>query len=336
MTRQIISTGTSANDGTGDTLRSAGTKINSNFSELYTILGGDTLGQVGFEDSSVVFEGNTPDGFETRLRVVEPTADNVALLPNVSGTIVIDTATQTLTNKTLTQPNLDSAQLSRFELKDIDSSHNYNFVPGALSSNITVTLPNATVDDQLTFNNASQTILNKTLYKPRIQQLINDSNGEPLLEFAATGTISHVKVTNADNPVISTISTKTDASLNIEAKGTGSVIIKKGAVGATANITAGGANSGSPLDADTSVTLIRSTKNTTLHLRIPDGTVEGEMKMVTNGTTGSGDVVIQFSSGAAFAQGTTLTLANNGVAHFVWNGTKWYLINYFDTYMTIA
>ena len=198
-----------------------------------------------------MFEGNNADDHETRLRAVEPTADNIVLIPDASGTVVIDTATQTLTNKSLTQPNLDSAQLSRFELKDIDSSHNYNFVPGALSSNITVTLPNATVDDQLTFNNATQTILNKTLYKPRIQQLINDSNGEPLLEFAATGTASHVKVTNADNPVISTISTNTNANLNIEPKGTGSVIIKKGAVGATANISAGGGSSGSPLDADT-------------------------------------------------------------------------------------
>lgn len=336
MTRQIISTGTFANDRTGDTLRSAGTKINSNFSELYTLLGGDTLGKVSFEDSSLVFEGNTPDAFETRVRAVEPTSDNIALLPNVSGNIVIDSATQTLTNKTLIQPNLDSAQLSRFELKDIDSSHNYNFVPGALSSNITVTLPNATVDDQLTFNNATQTISNKTLYKPRIQQLINDSNGEPLLEFAATGTVSHVKVTNADNPVISTISTMGDANLNIESKGTGSVVIKKSAVGATADISSGGATAGSPLTADTSVTLIRNTKATDLHLRINDGTTAGEMKMVTNGTTGSGDVIIQFSSGTAFAQGSTLTLEPNGVAQFVWNGTKWFLINYFDTYMTIA
>jgi len=35
MTQQIIATGSAANDGTGDTLRSAGTKINANFSELY-------------------------------------------------------------------------------------------------------------------------------------------------------------------------------------------------------------------------------------------------------------------------------------------------------------
>lgn len=35
MAKQTISLGTSANDGTGDNLRSAGTKINANFTELY-------------------------------------------------------------------------------------------------------------------------------------------------------------------------------------------------------------------------------------------------------------------------------------------------------------
>lgn len=35
MTQQSISLGTSANDGTGDTLRDAGQKINENFTELY-------------------------------------------------------------------------------------------------------------------------------------------------------------------------------------------------------------------------------------------------------------------------------------------------------------
>lgn len=39
MTQQTIATGSSANDGTGDTLRNAGTKINANFTELYGYLG---------------------------------------------------------------------------------------------------------------------------------------------------------------------------------------------------------------------------------------------------------------------------------------------------------
>ena len=33
-TRQSISVGTNANDGTGDTLRSAGQKINANFGQI--------------------------------------------------------------------------------------------------------------------------------------------------------------------------------------------------------------------------------------------------------------------------------------------------------------
>jgi hypothetical protein len=37
MTMQTIGIGTAANDGTGDTLRSAGTKINENFAELYAV-----------------------------------------------------------------------------------------------------------------------------------------------------------------------------------------------------------------------------------------------------------------------------------------------------------
>jgi len=44
MALQSLGLGTLANDGTGDTLRSGGTKINANFTEIYTTLGdGSTL-----------------------------------------------------------------------------------------------------------------------------------------------------------------------------------------------------------------------------------------------------------------------------------------------------
>ena len=68
MAYQALGLGSSANDGTGDDLRTGGDKINDNFVEIYTKLGnGSTL-----------------------------TSDTVALL----------TATQTLTNKTLTSPTI--------------------------------------------------------------------------------------------------------------------------------------------------------------------------------------------------------------------------------------
>jgi hypothetical protein len=51
--------------------------------------------------TSIVFEGATADDFETTLTVVDPTADRTITLPNVSGTVTINDATQTLTNKTM-------------------------------------------------------------------------------------------------------------------------------------------------------------------------------------------------------------------------------------------
>lgn len=39
MTKQVINTGQSANDKSGDPLRVAFTKINENFTELYSIIG---------------------------------------------------------------------------------------------------------------------------------------------------------------------------------------------------------------------------------------------------------------------------------------------------------
>jgi len=52
-------------------------------------------------DASIVFEGATPDAFETTLTVVDPTQDNTITLPNTTGTVVIANAVQTLTNKTM-------------------------------------------------------------------------------------------------------------------------------------------------------------------------------------------------------------------------------------------
>ena len=43
MAKQTLNIGTLANDGTGDTLRDGGDKIQDNFNELYTALGGDTV-----------------------------------------------------------------------------------------------------------------------------------------------------------------------------------------------------------------------------------------------------------------------------------------------------
>jgi len=54
------------------------------------------IGNIG-----ITFEGNTADAHETTLEVVEPTQDNTIYLPNTSGTVILNSATQTISNKTL-------------------------------------------------------------------------------------------------------------------------------------------------------------------------------------------------------------------------------------------
>jgi len=52
----------------------------------------------------IQFEGATDDGNETILTVADPTADRTITLPDATGTVILNSATQTLTNKTLTSP----------------------------------------------------------------------------------------------------------------------------------------------------------------------------------------------------------------------------------------
>ena len=104
MTRQNISTGTTANDGTGDTLRSAGQKINENFVEIYRKLGGDSdvlSTGITFTNNNIVFEGTTADAFETVITVTNPTKDNTINFPDSSGEVVTTTAEQDLFKKHL-------------------------------------------------------------------------------------------------------------------------------------------------------------------------------------------------------------------------------------------
>lgn len=113
MARQNISTGSAANDGTGDTLRSASNKINQNFAELYAFLGGgdsaSLSSNITIEDTAIAYEGTT---YTTRLTAANPSGNVTAEIPATSGTVVIDVATQTLTNKTLTSPSITTPKIN--------------------------------------------------------------------------------------------------------------------------------------------------------------------------------------------------------------------------------
>ena len=61
-----------------------------------------------FPGGSMIFEGATADAFETTLAFTDPTADRTFTFPDVTSSVLVREATQTLTNKTLTTPTITS------------------------------------------------------------------------------------------------------------------------------------------------------------------------------------------------------------------------------------
>jgi len=59
-------------------------------------------------ETKLTFEGSTVDDNETVLAITDPTADRTISIPDASGVIVTTTATQQLSNKTLTSPVITS------------------------------------------------------------------------------------------------------------------------------------------------------------------------------------------------------------------------------------
>ena len=93
MAKKTVNIGTSANKGNGDPLRTAFTKINDNFTELYTSV--DSL-QSSDADLTAIAALTGTSGF-----LKKTAANSWALDTNTYTTL---TGTETLTNKTLTSP----------------------------------------------------------------------------------------------------------------------------------------------------------------------------------------------------------------------------------------
>ena len=305
MTRQNINIGSAANDGTGDTLRSAGTKINQNFQEIYTQLGGDSSNlttQVTIKDSggvgTIIYEGTTADSHETKLIVDQPTADRTVTIPNATGTIVLRNSTDTLTNKTLTTPIIAS-----------------------ISNSGTMTVP--TGGGTLATIGGTQTLTNKTLTSPilntaKIGTSLNDANGNELIKVTATGgAVNELTIANGASTTGPTLSaTGGGANLNIimTPKGTGSVELNKAAF-SSSTITSNGA-------ANTGATFIIGDAGSQLDVSLANGTTVGEFKIFTNKGAGAMHV-----TPASFRGSQTKFILNQfDGCTCIWDGTNWFLV----------
>ena len=105
---------------------------------------------IGVFTSTIVMEGSTADAYELTISAGDPTGDRTATFPDATGTIVLDSTAQTLTNKTLTSPTVSGLTLSDSSII-IEGS-----TADAYETTITVTDP--TADRTITFPDANGTV----------------------------------------------------------------------------------------------------------------------------------------------------------------------------------
>jgi hypothetical protein len=325
MSRQNIFKGTSANDGTGDTLRQAADKINQTFVELYTKFGGDSnilMSGVSFDSDNIIFEGSSVDSFSTKLGVVNPTANRTIVLPDASGTL-ITSASPSITSPTLTTPRIN----------DTSSDHTYIIGVSELSANRTITLPVLNTNDTFVFAAASQTLTNKTLttptlVEPIIQRSIDDSAGAAILSFTSSASaVNNVRLRNAasgSGPTVGAVGNDTNINLNLASKGTGAVRHTTKVAYSAETLTSSGAVS-------LLVPLTIFNSSGSLSMTLANGAIVGESKKFVNINSGIATV-----TPTSFGQGTSFSLSQNGATEAIWTGANWYLFGDSDNFLTIT
>jgi hypothetical protein len=325
MARQNIFTGSAANDGTGDTLRQSGQKINETFVELYLKFGGDSnilMPGISFDSDNIIFEGSSIDGFETTFGVTNPTADRTILLPDASGTLV-----------TSVSPTISSPILTTPQINDTSADHRYIIAVSELSANRTITLPVLNTNDTFVFVANSQTLTNKTLttptlIEPIIHRSIDDSAGAALIRFTSSASaVNEVRIRNAatgSGPIISVSGGDTNANLNLASKGTGAIRHTTKTAYSAETLTSSGA-----VSLLVPLTIFNSSGSLTMTLA--NGTVVGESKKFVNINSGIATV-----TPTSFGQGTSFALSQNGAAEAIWAGSNWYLFGDSDNFLTIT
>jgi hypothetical protein len=203
MAYQALGLGSTANDGTGDDLRTGGDKINDNFVEIYTKLG----------------DGSTLSSDTVALLTATQTMTNKTLTsPTISGTVTAATITTVTTggivgtggalevtpdNNILEIRGDGSSVEGQIKLNCHANSHGQTIKPQPHSANITNTmlLP-AGASSTLVSLVSADTLTNKTLTAPTIASITNGgtvtipSGADTLVARTSTDTLTNKTLTS--------------------------------------------------------------------------------------------------------------------------------------------
>ena len=218
MAQQTLNTGSNANDGTGDTLRSAMQKVNTMFTELYLspLTGGD-----------LSFSGNE----------ISATRSNEDLVFKPSGTGAV---------------SFPAIRINDNNIEGTRSNENINLVPNGTGSVVfgAIKFRGTTLssDDSTIININDGLVVDGTLDVSGASTLTGAVNLSSTLQvpsgLATLSTLSvtsttNLTTTNIDNLTLqdNTISSSSNADINLTPGGTGSVVIQNLTIDSNINIT---------------------------------------------------------------------------------------------------
>jgi hypothetical protein len=327
MARQALNRGTEANDGTGDTLRTAAKKIEDNFLEIYLKLGDsdNLLSNIDFTDEGLDFLGTGSN--KISLVNATPSGQKTVTIPNYTGEVVVDSASQTLLNKTITSPTIVTPKFADSD----DATNTFDLVvTGTISKDTNINIPALSDSDTFIFADETQTLTNKTLtsptvYRPIIQGDILDSSSNELIKFTSNASaITYVEIQNqaTSSPVAETIvkgAGATNTNLNLQGNGSGGVNIGSRLVLETQQLNAAGT-----IDADKPITMISIAGTASHTLESGITSQYGEVKKIIN--HGAGTQTINQSS-SNLAGYSNFTMAQNAAVELVWLTSQWFVVS---------
>ena len=97
--------------------------------------------------SGLIVEGATDNAYETTVVFTDPTADRTITFPDSTGTVVLADSTNTLTNKTLTNPTVSGLSLSDASIVfegTVADSYETTLTVGEPTADRTITIPDIT------------------------------------------------------------------------------------------------------------------------------------------------------------------------------------------------
>jgi len=286
MAREIINVGATANDGTGDGLRTAYIKCNDNFAELYGSSIEPTFIANGTSNVSVANSANVTISVAGSSDVVTFSGTET----NISGNVTIATDLDVGNSLTITQDFTIGDQL---------------IVNGTIGSNL---LPDT---------NATRYLGNSTLRYQEVNSVIIDASGN----ITAGGNISAGNVittgTHAITGNLDAGNLGTSGQLVATGNVTGGNIITGGSVTATGNVDAGNVNS--------SGVVATGDMSATGNVESTGGYFIGDGGFLSNVTAASNVAVTQIANGTSVvgisSSGGNVEITSGGALVFQTDGT---------------